>query len=123
MAKLCFLRMQVTVIVLIRFHLNRHPLHNLESIAFQALEFCGDCSSAAAFGERRDLSKFVRRCRNRARSGANAKLNIRIDRIQSLLLQLISFQFVDQADAPAFLAHIEQHAAAASSICLSAASS
>ena len=43
--------------------------------------------------------------------GGEAELRVRFDRVVPLLLQLVGFELVDQADAAPFLQQIEQHAA------------
>ena len=47
-----------------------------------------------------------------ARVGGEAELEVRLDGVETLLLQLVRAQLVDQADAATLLRHVEQHAAA-----------
>lgn len=47
-----------------------------------------------------------------AQVGRKAELYVCLNGIEALFLQLIRLQLVDQTDAAAFLAHIEQHATA-----------
>ena len=44
--------------------------------------------------------------------GRKAQLDVGLDRVEALLLKLVGLELVDQADAAALLAHIEQYAAA-----------
>ena len=44
--------------------------------------------------------------------GTEAELLVRVDGIESVILQLVGAQLVDQADAAAFLRQVEQHAPA-----------
>ena len=46
-----------------------------------------------------------------ARVGREAELEVRLDRVEPLLLELVRPQLVQQADAAALLRHVEQHAA------------
>ena len=46
-----------------------------------------------------------------ARVGGEAELEVRLDRVEALLLQLVGLQLVQQADAAALLRHVEEHAA------------
>src|SRR5206468_7497226 len=44
--------------------------------------------------------------------GSKAKLQVGVHRIEPFLLQLVSLQLINEADAAAFLPHIEQNARA-----------
>ena len=46
-----------------------------------------------------------------ARIGREAELEVRLDRVEPLLLQLVRLQLVQQADAAALLRHVEEDAA------------
>src|SRR5207244_13609960 len=41
-----------------------------------------------------------------------AELDVRLDGVETILLELVGLELVEQADAPALLRHVEQHAAA-----------
>src|SRR6185312_15420336 len=47
-----------------------------------------------------------------ARIGREAELDVRLDRVETLFLQFVRTQLVEEADAAALLRHVEQHPAA-----------
>ena len=108
--ELVALRGEVAAVLGVRRHLDRHLLDHRQPVALEPA----------------DLLRVVRQDPDRreaevgedlvadpplARVGREAELEVRLDRVEPLLLQLVGAQLVEQADPATLLGHVEQHAA------------
>jgi len=84
-----------------------HPLDHIDAVAFQRIDFIrivGHQTDAA------DPQEFEHSgCRQiNTLVGVKAELLIRVDCVETAILQFVCAQFVDQADASTFLREIKQ---------------
>ena len=107
-AELVALRVEIAPVLVVRLHLDRHLLDDLEAEALDPGR----------------LLRVVRQDANRrqaeigedlvadppvARIGGEAEGEVRLDGVEALLLELVGLQLVQQADPAPFLRHVEEH--------------
>src|SRR2546427_8301345 len=106
MAQLLPFRLKIELVELIWWHHNWYPLSHLDSVELQILQF------VRIVRQKLDRS-YVKRHQH---VGGNvivslvrpeAQLLVRLDSVETCILQLVGFDFVDEADSPAFLSQIE----------------
>src|SRR5581483_3405705 len=105
------LRGQIAHVLLVRSDLDRHLLDHGEAEAVDAGELLRVVREdadrrQAEVGEDLVADPVV------ARIGGKAEAQVRVDRVEALLLQLVRRELVEQPDAAALLADVEEHAAA-----------
>src|SRR5712664_146627 len=102
------LRLEIELVELIWWHHNRYPLSDLDSVKLQILQFV-----------RIVRQKFDRSYMKRHQHvGCNivvslvrpeAQLLVRLNSVETCILQLVGFDLVDEADSPTFLPQIEDY--------------
>src|SRR5208283_2772382 len=89
----------------------RHALHHAHAGAFDGIDLFRVVREQADFAQA-EVAQNRSRQRIAAQVGFEAQLLIGLDRIRALVLQLVSAQLVEQADAAAFLRLVDQQPAA-----------
>ena len=111
MAHAVALGFQVLAVVFLGCDLDGHALDNLQVEAIQPIYLLGVvCEQADAAATQ--VAQDLRAAPVFAHVGIEAQGEVGVHGVHPLLLQCVSLQLVHQADAAAFLAHIQQHAAA-----------
>src|SRR5262245_24307716 len=109
-SELLALRLQVAAVLGVRGDLDRHLLDHGESETLDAghlLRIVREDADRREAEVGEDLAPdpvFAHVCRE-------AELEVRLDRVESGLLQLVGLELVEKADAPSLLRHVEQDAA------------
>ena len=109
-AELVTFRGEITDVLRRGRDLDRHLLHDLQAVALDA----GDLLRVVredADGRQAQLGEDLVPDAVVAHVGLEAELEVRLDRVQPVLLQLVGAELVEQADAAALLRHVEEHAA------------
>src|SRR5690242_9055887 len=112
MAELGLLRAQVVDVAVARRHLEGNALGHLNAVNLKSADL------ARIIGKQRDLlqaeiAQDLRADTVIAEIFLETELEIGLHRVAALILQRVSFDLVREADTPAFLVHVDQHATAA----------
>src|SRR3954470_10121447 len=95
----------------IRGAANRDLLDHLNAVAFEADDFLRIVGEETKFADA-EIEQDLRAEPVIAQVAAEAELRVRLDGIETFLLQLVSVNLRGQADAAAFLAHVNEDAIA-----------
>src|SRR5439155_3576369 len=108
MAQLLPLRLQIELVELVRWHHNRYSLSHLDPVKLQILQLIRII--------RQELDRFhVKRhqhvCCDVVVSFVRpeAQLLVRLNSVETCILQLVGLDLVDETDSPAFLPQIENY--------------
>src|SRR2546427_10900588 len=108
MAQLLSFRLQIELVELIWWHYNRYPLGHFDSVKLQILQLVRIVRQKLdRFHVKRHqhvgcdvVVSFVR---------PEAQLLVRLNSVETCILQLVGFDLVDETDSPAFLPQIETY--------------
>src|SRR5256885_9846109 len=111
MTQLGLLRLEVFLVVWVRFAANRHLLDHFQTVAFQADHFLWIVRQETELPHA-EIEKYLRAESVIAQVRGQTEFGIGFYRIESFLLQFVSMNFCRQTNTAAFLAHINEHAVA-----------
>jgi len=111
MAQFRFFRVQIPGVVLVFLHLQRNALHHLEPVSFQSFDLAGIVGQQP-HAPHAEIFQNLRANAVIPQIRRKTETQIGVHRVQSLFLQLVGLQLVNEADAAAFLPHVQQHAGA-----------
>ena len=101
---------QVAFVVLVGLNDDGHGLHNLQSVTFEAAAFDGVVGEQPHLPHA-EVAQHLGSDAVVAFVGFEAEGEVGVNGVHALLLQVVGFQLVDQADATPLLTHIEDYAA------------
>ena len=111
MSHLMLFRFQIEFVEFLRLHFNRHAFYDFYAEAFEAVDFFRVVRQQAQFFGSQILQN-LSADPIFAQVWRKAQLFIGFYGVIALFLEDVGLQLVDEADAPAFLAHVEENAPA-----------
>src|SRR5712692_4009026 len=106
MTELLPFRLQIELVELIRWHHDRYPLSHLDSVKLQILQL------VRIVRQKLDRS-YMKRHQHMGRNVVvslvrpEAQLLVRLNSVETCILQLVGSDLVDETDSPTFLPQIE----------------
>src|SRR5437867_6263121 len=108
MAQLLPFRLQIELVELVGWHHNRYSLSHLDSVKLQILQLIRIVRQKL---DRFHVKRHQHVCCNVVVSFVRleAHLLVRLNGVETCILQLVGFDLVDETDSPAFLPQIENY--------------
>src|SRR6266404_5808931 len=111
MTELGLLRLEIFLVMRVRFATNRNLLDHLQAVAFETDDFFRIVGEEAKLPHTK-IEQNLRAESIITQIGRQTELRVRFDGIESLFLQLVGVNFRGEPNAATFLAHINEHAVA-----------
>ena len=111
MSQLGLLRLEVFLVVWVRFAANRHLLDHFQTVAFQADHFLWIVRQETELPHPK-IEEYLRAESVIAQVRGQTEFGVGFNGIEPFLLQFVSVNLRRQANAATFLAHINEHAVA-----------
>src|SRR5262245_1952163 len=108
-AELVALGVEIAPVLVVREHLDRHLLDDRQAVRLDPLHLARIVREEPDGGQAEVGEDLVPEA-VLARVRREAELDVRLDRVEALLLQLVGAELVQEPDAPALLGHVQKHA-------------